>query len=125
MASAKVATKAAADDRTDMVIPPSMCAASRSSLISLSSGRAWCDRMVAAVNPPSRGAYEPAHMNASLLAASREDKVTHPPSKAYQQSTRAQTSVDWDAVAQFWHRRPAYGLGSAGTGLTRTSFATS
>src|SRR6516225_681752 len=84
MASAKIATKAAADDRTDIVIPPSMCAASLSSLISLSSGRVWCDRMVAAVNPRSQEPFN-RPIRTQAYCPLREDKVaTHHD----QQSTR-------------------------------------
>src|SRR5262245_50236727 len=50
---------------------PSMRAVSLSSGISLSSGRVWCNLMLAGVNH-----FNPAHTHASLLTASREDKVT-------------------------------------------------
>src|SRR5262245_47921709 len=52
---------------------PPMRAVSLSSGISLSSGRVWCNLMLASVNH-----FNPAHTNASLLSASREDKVTTP-----------------------------------------------
>src|SRR5262249_54009871 len=123
MASAKVATKAAADDRTDMVIPPSMCAASLSSLIFLRSGREYG---ATAWWPPSiRDSEEPFSrpIRTQAYCPLRATIKPRPPSKPYQQSRRVRTCVDWDAVAQSWHRRPAFGLGSAGTGLTRTSFA--
>src|SRR5215831_12144497 len=100
-----------------------MRAVSLSSGISLSSCTLWCNLMPAAVNPRSQGAFLTGPIRTQAYCPLRATIKPRPPSKPYQQSRRVRTCVDWDAVAQSWHRRPAFGLGSAGTGLTRTSFA--
>src|SRR5262245_32815999 len=60
---------------------------------------------------PSSLLTGPCERTAAVGLAPRQSDA--PPRKAYQQSTRVRTYVDWDAVAQFWHRRPELGLSSA------------
>src|SRR5262249_61792053 len=103
MASAKVATKAAADDRTDMVIPH-LCA-----LQAAAPGFPWAAAQYGATAwwpPSSRDPEEP-----TARFARRESHDA--PRKPHRQSTRLRPCVEWDSYGQLRRTRPAVGQASS------------